>query len=159
MVEALKIKHPLYAERLRAAAKRYGVQIKDIKTGMGVTYEMARRYWKGIAKPTNEDDRIKLATLVGATPAELEYGKQETAARQSSPPYLSDEAHDIGRAWSKLSEFKKQLYRDAIFRDAAVERITPWLRFGRPNKHTYDDMERSIEQAYHEHIKQLKLDI
>lgn len=162
VVETLKIKHPKYAERLRAAADKAGVRIKDIQAGMGVTAEMARRYWHGIAKPTNEAARIKLARIVKATPAELEYGEAEITikARQEPGVYKIDrEAHDIAHAWSKLSDLKKQLYREAIFRDAAVENITPWLRFGRPSRSSYDDMERSIERAYHEHIKQLKLDI
>lgn len=163
VVEALKIKHPEYAERLRAAAAKAGVHIKDIKAGMGVTYEMARRYWKGIAKPTNEADRIKLAQIVKVNPAELEYSDTKHHAGEVPPHYkvekIDKDAVDIAHAWSKLSDLKKQLYRDAIFRDAAVESVTPWVHFGRPNKSSYNDFERSVERAYHEHIKQLKLDI
>lgn len=161
VVEPLKIKHPEFGQRLRDAAKLAGVQIKDIKDGMGVTYEMARRYWKGIAKPTNEADRIKLAAIVRISPAELEYGEVKLQAEEAAAAYVTvtDEALDVAKAWSKLPAFKKDLYRDAIFRDAAIEHIFPWLRFGRPTQSSYDQLEKTIERSYQAHIKQLKLDI
>lgn len=161
MVEALRVKHPQFAARLQAAAIKQGVTIKDIQTGMKCTYEMARRYWLGIAKPTQEAKRIKLAAIVGADPAELEYGAHARTAAQNESQYVvsSPGALDVAKAWAKLSPAKQQLYRDAIFRDAATENLLPWLKLGRPTKENYEKFEAAVVHDYNQHIKQLKLDI
>lgn len=161
MVEAMRVKHPQFAVRLQAAAKKKGVTINDVKRGMNCTYEMARRYWLGIAKPTQEAKRFKLAAIVGADPAALEYGpgyKTEQAAARYDVS-VTDDALEIARAWTKLSTTKQQLYRDLIFRDAATEHVLPWLKFGRPAKDSYAKFEDAVVRDYNMHVKQLKLDL
>ena len=69
------------------------------------------------------------------------------------------EAIEIARAWDKLSALKQQLYRDAIFRDAASETVLPWLKKGRPSNASYETFEQRVQQDYDLHIKQLKLDL
>jgi transcriptional regulator with XRE-family HTH domain len=74
MVEALTVKHPDFGERLRRIAKKKEITIKDIAANVaGVTYEMARRYWHGYAKPRGQGMKA-LADFLGVRPAELEYG-------------------------------------------------------------------------------------
>ena len=164
MVEKPKVRHPEFARRLHLAAQPIGVTINDIKTEVKVTYEMARRYWKGIAKPRGKKMEL-LAALLKISPADLEYGERGTATSGvrdiTSAPYdaFSKDAREVALAWSKLSPSKRQLYRDAIFRDAAAETILPWLRMGRPERENYDAFEKRVERSYHQHLRQLKLEI
>lgn len=161
MVEKLKTRYPELAKRLQAAAKSRGVTIRDIQSTLRVTYEMARRYWIGVAKPRGPK-LLALAELVALEPAELEYGpSNRTELKQDRAVYgaLSREAHNVALAWLKLSPSKQQLYRDAIFRDAAVETIMPWIRQGRPGQESYERFEQSVERDYHQHLRQLKLKI
>jgi transcriptional regulator with XRE-family HTH domain len=166
MVEKLKVRHPEFAARVQKAAENRQLQIRDIQARLKVTYEMARRYWLGVAKPRGTK-LAELATFLGMSPAELDYGDDArntvNRARDAEAVYglggLTAEARDVARAWSKLSPLKQQLYRDAIFRDAATESLLPWFRNGRPNKLTYDRFEESVERDYQQHLRQLKLKI
>lgn len=66
-------KYPEFAARLTQAMREAGLSVTDIKNGVGVTYEMARRYTLGTAKP--RDEKLKaLAQLLGKTSAWLAYG-------------------------------------------------------------------------------------
>lgn len=164
MVEKLTVKHPEFKRRLRTMAKVAGIGVADIKTRLGVTYEMARRYWLGYAKPRGKKMEM-LAKLALTTPAYLEYGDEEHGAplltEQDRPPYeaaaLSHEAVDVAKAWSRLSKEKQLMYRIAIFRDAAAEKVCPWLIVGRPDKESYDQFEARVQAGYDHHLKQLEL--
>lgn len=160
MVEKLRVRHPEFAQRLQRAAKNRGIAVKHIAQLPGIRYEMARRYWSGMAKPRGPK-LIAIAELVGLRPADLEYGPARSIAEEPRSPYatLSEVALDVARAWSKLSPFFQKLYRDCIFRDAAVESVMPWLKVARPTSASYDIFEKSVERDYQQQLKQLKLDI
>jgi phage repressor protein C with HTH and peptisase S24 domain len=74
MVEggSLEIRFPEFAERIQRLARGRGITIPDIKRALGVTPEMARRYWLGVSKP-RDDKLLKLATLLGTTAQELDW--------------------------------------------------------------------------------------
>ncbi|AXK39635.1 XRE family transcriptional regulator [Crenobacter cavernae] len=79
----VEIKHQQFAENLKNAMARQGVSVTDIKNHLGITYEMARRYSLGAAKPRDEKLR-RLAELLKVSPAELEYGDGSKAAPESN---------------------------------------------------------------------------
>lgn len=126
MVEKLAVRYPEFGQRVQERAKAKHVSIRDIQHSLQVTYEMARRYYNGIAKPRGKGMQLLAGTL-GCQVAWLEYGSQQPGmqAREDAANYatLDDEARNIALAWSQLPELKKQLYRDAIFRDAALNEI------------------------------------
>lgn len=161
MVEKLKIRHPEFAKRLRDLADPREIEVKHIAKLPGFTYEMARRYWIGAAKPRGKKMEA-LAELVGASASHLEYGTRNLI-REPASPYtagVSIAALDVARAWSKLSPSMQRLYREAIFRDAATENVLPFLKtLVRPTGSSYDAFEKSVERDYHEHMRQLKLEI
>lgn len=73
MVE--ETKYPEFAARLNNAMADAGLSVTDIKNRIGVTYEMARRYTLGTAKP--RDAKMKaLAALFGRSSAWLSYGDE-----------------------------------------------------------------------------------
>lgn len=164
MVDKLKTRHPDFAARLQSKAKPAGIDIVAIRVALKVTYEMARRYWRGIAKPRGQKME-KLAALVGTTAAELEYGAPTTRssgrAEDTAAVYaaLPEGAREIAVAWSRLSPSKQQMYRDEIFRDAVAEKLLPWLKSGRPTKESYDHFEKRVERDYQQQLRQLKLEI
>lgn len=160
MAERLRARHPEFAQRVQSHARRARVGVKDIQTELRVTYEMARRYWNGFARPRGAR-MAKLAALLAVTPAELDYGAAHKTEEAGAAYGVSQEALQIGRAWMRLSPHMRQLYRETLFRDAAVEHVLPWLKptLTKPVSANYDTFEHSIERDYQEHIRQLKLDI
>ena len=70
---------------------------------------------------------------------------------------LSPIAIEIARAWSKLPLVMQTLYRDAIFRDAALEKILGGFKIRRPSQPSYDAFEKSVEASYARHQRQLEL--
>lgn len=63
-------RYPAFGSALRAAMEKEGLEIRDLCKPLGVGYEMARRYYHGIAIPRN--DKInKLARLVKMPAARL----------------------------------------------------------------------------------------
>ncbi len=163
MVDKLKIRHPDFADRLQKAAGQKKIGVKDLaKSITGITYEMARRYWIGAAKPRGQK-MVELAHLVGLAPAVLEYGPHGHAAHEPAVPYspvLNAAAMDVARAWSKLSPSMQRLYREAMFRDAATENALPFLKtLVRPASTTYDAFEKAVERDYQQHVRQLKLEL
>lgn len=159
MVEKLRVRHPEFAQRLQRAGKSKDVAVKDIAQLPGIKYEMARRYWSGLAKPRGRK-LVLIAELVGLHPADLEYGTTKGIEEpRSTYQVLSEAALDVARAWSKLSPFLQKLYRDSIFRDAAMEAVLPWLKLARPTGASYDAFEKSVERDYQQQLKQLKLDL
>lgn len=90
---AEQVRYPDFAARLTKAMAESGLSVTDLKNGIGVTYEMARRYTMGIAKP--RDAKLnKLATLVGKSSAWLSYG--DDAADSVAEHYLITVARRLG---------------------------------------------------------------
>ncbi|WP_410015840.1 S24 family peptidase [Sodalis sp. C49] len=87
MVEKLD-KYRDFAERLNLLMQQSKVDISTLKTISGVSYEMARRYTLGTAKPRDEK-MIKIADHFEVSPAYLDYGYGE--------PTLSNTAKDSER--------------------------------------------------------------
>jgi transcriptional regulator with XRE-family HTH domain len=162
MVARLRVRHPDFGKRVQAKARARGLHIADIQKGLKVTYEMARRYWEGIAKPRKVQP---LAALLGCDPAYLEYGDRPTAtAAERQEPYqasdaLGDEARELALAFQLLSPVQREFYKGQIFRDAALGRVAPWLKTGRPAGETYARYERSMERDIERRIRQLQLDL
>ena len=66
-------KYDSFAKRLTQRMKEVNVDIRQLSEQVGVSYEMARRYTLGTAKP--RDDKMELvAKTVFSTPAYLDYG-------------------------------------------------------------------------------------
>lgn len=70
----VEIMHPQFAANLRSAMEWQGCTITDLARHLDITYEMARRYTLGTAKPRTKN-MAKLAAYLGLSPAVLEYGQ------------------------------------------------------------------------------------
>lgn len=78
--KSLPIRHRDFALKVQALMKANGVSVTDIKNHLGVSYEMARRYTLGQAKP--RDDKMKaLANMLQVSPEILNYGLLEALLR------------------------------------------------------------------------------
>ncbi len=66
-------KYKSFADRLVQRMTDVGVDVKQLSEGVGVTYEMARRYTLGSAKP-RDDKMERVAEVVQSTPVYLDYG-------------------------------------------------------------------------------------
>lgn len=123
MVAKMKVRYPLFSRQLQAAAKKQGLKIPDLKRGLDVTYEMARRYWEGISMPRPDRMRV-LATLVDVPAGEL-LGDDATEAREGAGAYkssaLDEEATEVARAFQYLSPAQREFYKGQIFRDARAK--------------------------------------
>lgn len=71
MVEESKYKD--FADRLNKSLLEHDLGVKDLSELSGVSYEMARRYTLGTAKPRDEK-MIKIADRLSVSPAYLDYG-------------------------------------------------------------------------------------
>lgn len=105
-----------FASRLSAEMTRQNLAVKDLSQACGVTYEMARRYTLGTAKPRPEKLE-RIAKWLNVEPSWLEYGIQrgrEPIDNSESPPAPPD---PFGRGnididdFSVLSEDEKRLLR------------------------------------------------
>lgn len=65
--------HSDFAVRLNKLMKNNNFTINDLKNVSKVTYEMARRYTLGTAKPRDQK-MIKIANWLSVSPAYLDYG-------------------------------------------------------------------------------------
>lgn len=70
------VKYPEFASRLNALISEQGKTIVELQKNIGVSYEMARRYTLGTAKPRNKK-LSKIAEWLDVHPAFLEYGVVE----------------------------------------------------------------------------------
>ena len=112
-------KHQEFADRLTAVMNRKGLSVKELSEACGGTYEMARRYTIGTAKP--RDEKLSLiADWIGVDPAWLDYGDSRT---NFSPPHKTPiieaqpsftESESESTEFSYLSEEEKRLVR--VFR-------------------------------------------
>ncbi|EMT6577827.1 LexA family transcriptional regulator [Providencia rettgeri] len=66
-------KYSDFAKRLTERMKDAGVDVKQLSENVGVSYEMARRYTLGTAKP-RDDKMEQVASTVHSTPVYLDYG-------------------------------------------------------------------------------------
>lgn len=71
MVENAKYKD--FAERLNRSLQEQSIGVKELSEFSGVSYEMARRYTLGTAKPRDEK-MIRIAERLAVSPAYLDYG-------------------------------------------------------------------------------------
>ncbi|MGK3359910.1 LexA family transcriptional regulator [Citrobacter portucalensis] len=71
MVENAKYKD--FAERLNKSLQEQSIGVKELSEFSGVSYEMARRYTLGTAKPRDEK-MIRIAERLAVSPAYLDYG-------------------------------------------------------------------------------------
>lgn len=109
-------KHQDFADRLNLEMSKKNLSVKQLSLAGQVTYEMARRYTLGTAKPRDEK-LIRIAEWLNVPPAWLDYGAKENAfetakkpeAVSSAPLEPSDEAE-----FSNLSDDEKRLIR--VFR-------------------------------------------
>ena len=69
-------KYPDFAKRLNELMTNKGISVTQLKSLVGVTYEMARRYTIGAAKP-RASVMNKLALALGVSASYLEYGVGE----------------------------------------------------------------------------------
>jgi len=72
-------KHQDFANRLNRLMDSKGLSVKQLSAACKVTYEMARRYTLGTAKPRDEK-MIKIAEWLGVEPSWLDYGAGEDMA-------------------------------------------------------------------------------
>ncbi|HHN8582575.1 TPA: LexA family transcriptional regulator [Providencia rettgeri] len=66
-------KYSDFAKRLTERMRDAGVDVKQLSENVGVSYEMARRYTLGTAKP-RDDKMEQVANTVHSTPVYLDYG-------------------------------------------------------------------------------------
>lgn len=130
-----------------------GVDVGPLAKASKVTREMARRYTEGTAIP----DANKMAVIADWLNVRVAWlrdgeGAMRNAAhtaRQDSAAYgVGEDALEIARVWSRLSEDNRFLLRDMMFMLALAERRYPWLRRGRPGGETYDEWERRQQRAF-----------
>ncbi|EJF8031385.1 helix-turn-helix domain-containing protein [Escherichia coli] len=68
-------KYAAFAERLTAEMQKRRVTVKELSAVCSVTYEMARRYTLGTARPRS-DKLSALAEYLSVSPAWLDYGTE-----------------------------------------------------------------------------------
>ncbi|XYQ56792.1 LexA family transcriptional regulator [Pectobacterium carotovorum] len=69
-------KHNDFAYRLNLLLNNKSISVTDLSKISGVSYEMARRYTMGTAKP-RDDKMLKIADMLGVSAAYLDYGVPE----------------------------------------------------------------------------------
>jgi transcriptional regulator with XRE-family HTH domain len=133
-------KHHAFAARLTDEMSKKGLSVKDLSASAGVTYEMARRYTLGTAKPRDEKLE-RIARLLGVQPAWLEYGREAISERppdhiivEEIPPVTSVATDS---EFGELSEEEKRLVR--VYRQfPSVEAKNMLLAFEMRYKQLYD---------------------
>lgn len=81
MVEEPKYKD--FSDRLNGVLAEKNVSVTDLATISGVSYEMARRYTLGTAKPRDEK-MLKIADQLSVSPAFLDYGIDASGNSQNA---------------------------------------------------------------------------
>jgi phage repressor protein C with HTH and peptisase S24 domain len=94
--------HAAFAERLNEVLKTNNKSITDLMDMAGVTYEMARRYLRGIAKPRDEKVRM-IANALHCSELYLQYGLTGVAdAAASYEPTTSKPPRESNAVESRL---------------------------------------------------------
>lgn len=109
-------KHQDFADRLNQEMSKKNLSVKQLSHAGQVTYEMARRYTLGTAKPRDEK-LIRIAEWLNVPPAWLDYGAVENVAEsnivlEDSNPSHPDKADET--EFTSLSDEEKRLIR--VFR-------------------------------------------
>jgi transcriptional regulator with XRE-family HTH domain len=110
MVESTN-KHHDFAVRLNAVMGERGLSVKDLSQACGVTYEMARRYTLGTAKPRDQK-LLRIAEWLAVAPSWLDYGAadlQPEAEVQAPPPVIVGTENED--EFKQLTENEKRLIR------------------------------------------------
>lgn len=136
-------KHQDFSNRLTEEMRRQRRSVKDLSQACDVTYEMARRYTLGTAKPRDEKLQ-KIADWLNVQAAWLDYGEGESAPVKlpdtefpglALPTTEPDTESDT--EFSKLSEDEKRLVR--VYRQfPSVEAKNMLLAFEMRYKQLYD---------------------
>ncbi|WP_324279653.1 hypothetical protein SOP92_13440 [Enterobacter ludwigii] len=134
-------KHQDFANRLTEEMRRQRRSVKDLSQACDVTYEMARRYTLGTAKPRDEKLQ-KIADWLNVQAAWLDYGEGDSAPAKlpdiefpGLPAAEPDTDSDI--EFSELSEDEKRLVR--VYRQfPSVEAKNMLLAFEMRYKQLYD---------------------
>ncbi|EGF7427766.1 TPA: helix-turn-helix domain-containing protein [Escherichia coli] len=105
-------KHHAFATRLKSEMDKKNVSIRDLSLSTGVTYEMARRYTLGTAKPRDEKLE-RIAEFLGVEPAWLEYGQLvEKGSEPTGGAFTTQESDtSCSGEFAELSEDEKRLIR------------------------------------------------
>lgn len=139
MVE-MTSKHHAFAARLNEEMSKKGLSVKDLSASVGVTYEMARRYTLGTAKPRDEKLE-RIARLLGVEPAWLEYGRGAISEQTENTRVIEEPSamsvEDSEDEFAELSEDEKRLIR--VFREfPSVEAKNMLLAFEMRYKQLYE---------------------
>lgn len=130
-----------------------GADVGPLAKAANVTREMARRYTEGKAVPDVNKMKV-IADWLNVRLAWLRDGEgakrgESNLAQQPSAKYdVGEEALEVARVWSRLSDDIRYMLRDQIFMLALAERRFPWLRRGKPSGETYAQWERRQERAF-----------
>ncbi|WP_303756997.1 helix-turn-helix domain-containing protein [Enterobacter kobei] len=134
-------KHHDFANRLTEEMRRQRRSVKDLSLACDVTYEMARRYTLGTAKPRDEKLQ-KIADWLNVQAAWLDYGEGDSATgilpeTDFSGFHASEPNVDSDAEFRELSEDEKRLVR--VFRQfPSVEAKNMLLAFEMRYKQLYD---------------------
>ncbi|CAM8430071.1 MULTISPECIES: helix-turn-helix domain-containing protein [Enterobacter cloacae complex] len=134
-------KHQDFANRLTEEMRRQRRSVKDLSQACDVTYEMARRYTLGTAKPRDEKLQ-KIADWLNVQAAWLDYGEGESVPiklpETEFPGFpATDPDIDSDAEFRDLSEDEKRLLR--VYRQfPSVEAKNMLLAFEMRYKQLYD---------------------
>lgn len=102
-------KHQDFADRLNAELRKQRKSVKELSTACKVTYEMARRYTMGTAKPRDEK-LSRIANWLGVAQSWLDYGDGDQKHEDAPSEAVSKPEVEQGE-FSNLSEDEKRLLR------------------------------------------------
>ena len=106
--------HQDFAVRLNLEMGIKNLSVKQLSQAGQVTYEMARRYTLGTAKPRDEK-LIRIAEWLNVPPAWLDYGGDEKNISTTEPVFTGQvESAESEQEFPNLSESEKRLIR--VFR-------------------------------------------
>ncbi|ELY6363044.1 hypothetical protein C5952_04955 [Cronobacter sakazakii] len=106
-------KHRDFANRLNALLDKKGLTVRDLSLACNVTYEMARRYTLGAAKPRDEK-MLRIAEWLDVQPSWLDYGESDSGqSSDDSKQVLPDATTAKGDSgeFDDLSEEEIRLIR------------------------------------------------
>lgn len=151
-------------QRIKQAREEAHVSVEAIAKAAKVSRQAVYQWENGNTKSLKASNILALSKVLGVTPEWLNDGKDKGTKHNKVSQVIAeyapeDDAAEVALAFSRLSPLKKQMYRDAIFRDAATESLMPWLQARKPNKQSYEDFEARVVQEYNQHLAQLKLPI
>jgi transcriptional regulator with XRE-family HTH domain len=104
-------KHHEFAHRLNSVMSKKGLSVRDLSLACGVTYEMARRYTLGTAKPRDEK-LLRISEWLDVSPSWLDYGIEEALQSASElPAAIQADSREDAEEFKNLTEDEKQLIR------------------------------------------------